>query len=193
MAAYELQRDLAEEVEKVLKCMIMKDVKGNQAHLKAFLQRLPIRQQKIREEETGKEETDFILDENESDDMNIMQNTLETETSAFENDPYPYCVVRIDSGSLQPAQGVHKIQTVLVFGVFDDDAECQGDQVIMNMMHKIEERFVKNPVLRDKYRVNDEQGITWALDDTDQYPYFFGAMILSWVTFFVRLEEDKYV
>ncbi len=192
MTAYELQKDIAEEVEKILQCILLKDIKGNEAHIKAYAQALPKRMQNIHDcdcekeaEETPDEgaviDDDFVLDEGV-----IMDEILE-------DDPYPYCIVMVNSGELQPLQNVHEIQTTLVFGVFDDDKACQGHQVIMNMIHRIAERFTRNPYLKDKYRMNHDAGITWILDDVDQHPYYFGAMEMTWDTFFVRLEDDKYV
>ena len=185
MTAYELQKDVAEEVEKILHCMLLKDAKGNETHLKAFLQSLPKRMQGVREEETEEENVE---------DGNVMPDeSVTAEEISCEDDPYPYCIVLINSGELHPVQGAHEVKTTLVFGVYDDDKECQGHQVIMNMIHKVAERFMKNPCLRDKYRMNHEAGITWVIDDEDRYPYYFGAMVMTWDTFFVRLEDDKYV
>jgi len=191
VTAYELQKDLAEEVEEILHCMLLKDARGNGAHLRAFLQSLPKRMQGVWEEGTG-EETEEIAGEDIEDDNVMTDESAVMEEISGENDPYPYCIVKIDSGELQPAQNTHEIQTTLIFGIYDDDKECQGHQVIMNMIHKISERFGKNPYLMNKYRMNHEVGITWILADEDRYPYYFGAMEMTWETFFVRLEDDKY-
>ena len=183
MTACELQKDIAEEIEKILDCMLLKDVKGNMTHLKAYAQNLPIRKQNINS-------TESAPDGPIPDDGNIMQNEDEVMEPDFEDDPYPYCVVRVDSGLMQ--QEAQEIQTVLVFGIFDDDIKCQGHQVIMNMVHKVAERFMKNPCLKDKCRLNYENGIAWALDDEEKFPYYVGAMYMTWDTFFVRLEGGKY-
>lgn len=166
MTAFELQKDLAEEVEDILKEMLLKDVKGQETRLRAFQQCLPKRKQTVDGDVCELEE---------------------------EEDPYPYCVVRIDSGKLETAQSAGQVQTVLVFGIFDDDRECQGHQAILNMIHRITERFTEDPVIKDRYRMNAEAGISWVLDEEDQYPYYFGAMEMTWDTFFVRRKEDRYV
>lgn len=189
MTAYELQKDIAEEVEKILQCMLLKDVKGNAVHLKAYTQALPKRTQNIHDHE----EVEAVPDESimVDEDIELDEGTIMNEM--LEEDPYPYGIVKIDSGELQPAQNVHEVQTTLIFGIFDDDKKCQGHQVIMNMIHKIAERFTRNPYLKEKYRMNNEAGITWVIDDVDEYPYYFGAMVMKWDTFFVRLEDDRYV
>ena len=173
MTAYELQLDLAEEIERIEKDVLLKDVKGNPAHIKAFAQCLPKRIQNVSDGE-------------EEQDGDIMQN------EEPEEDPYPYCLVRLDSGELKTDRGAQEIATVLAFGIFDDDVHCLGHQVIMNMMHRVAERFTRNPVLKDRYRMNEGAGIVWVLDDEDRYPYFFGAMYMTWDAFFVG-REDEYV
>lgn len=189
MTAYALQKDIAEEIEKILDCMLLKDVKGNSAHIKAYVQNLPIRQQNISADEN---DTESVPDKEIPENMDIMQSEDESNGPDldFEDDPYPYCIVKVDSGAMQ--QEAQEIQTILIFGIFDDDPKCQGYQVILNMIHKVAERFTKNPCLKDRYRLNSENGITWVLDDTEQFPYFFGAMYMTWNTFFVRLEGGKY-
>lgn len=191
MTAYELQKDIAEEVERILQCMLLKDVKGNEVHLKAYTQALPKREQNIHDHEEA--EAVPVPDESIMADEDIALDEGTIMDERLEEDPYPYCIVKIDSGGLQPAQNVHEVQITLIFGIFDDDKECQGHQVILNMIHKIAERFTKNPYLKEKYRMNHEDGITWVIDDEDQYPYYFGAMEMMWNTFFVKMEEDKYV
>ncbi|MDE7339731.1 MAG: hypothetical protein K2N80_04100 [Lachnospiraceae bacterium] len=189
MTAYELQKDIAGEVERILQCMLLKDVKGNTGHLKAYAQALPKRTQNIRDyEEAGAApDVSVISDEDIVLDEDVIINEI------LEDDPYPYCIIMVNSGEIQPSQNVHEVQITLVFGIFDDDKECQGHQVIMNMIHKVAERFIKNPYLKEKYRLNHDAGIKWILGDDDQYPYYFGAVEMTWDTFFVRLEDDKYV
>lgn len=172
MTAYELQLALGNEVERISKDILLKDVKGYPAHIKAFAQSLPKRFQDVADME--------------DDEGDIMPEAGEDE------DPYPYCVVRIDSGRLETAESTHEITTTLVFGIFDDDARCLGHQAIMNLIHKITERFIKNPVLNNKCRMNEAADINWVLDDEDKYPYYFGAMEMTWDTFFAGREDDKY-
>ena len=41
MTAYELQKDLAEEIEEIVKDILLKNVNGGMTKLKAFSQELP--------------------------------------------------------------------------------------------------------------------------------------------------------
>ena len=188
MTAYLLQRDLAEEVEEILKDMLLKSTDGKLTHLKSFKQEIPKKVADVKEDDVMEEGP---VEEDAVDEGIIMENA--SAGYIEEADRYPYCVVKIASGNMQMVEGTQQIETVLIFGIFDDDIQRQGHQVIMNMIHKIASRFTANPVLKDRYRVNEQAGISWVLDDEDRYPYYFGAMNMAWDTFFVGREEDRYV
>lgn len=161
-----LQKELSEEIEKILKDIIFKTPDGGMEKIRIYGQRLPKKMQEI-------------ADCNEIIPWN-------------DDKPYPFCCIKLDSGELRAIEGTHKIKTELVFGIFDDDEKCQGDQVILTMIQRISERFSKNPVLNGKFRMNLKEGIGWVLDPDDRYPFYFGAMEMTWDTFFVKGEEDRY-
>lgn len=164
MTPIELQEELGAEVEYILKDIQLKTADGGMKQIEAFSQELPKRLQNV----TG----DSVMADEDID-------------------PYPFCVVKIDSGELGTAQSAHEVKTVLVLGVFDDDISCQGHRVILTMIQRIMERFTKDPVLNRRYRINEEAGFNWTLDEEDRHPYYLGALSMTWDMFFVR-REDKY-
>ena len=164
MTVYQLLKDLAEEIEAVLADMIFKDPKGKMEHMRAFPQALPKREQNVK---IG----DLLPDEGEDDE-----------------DPYPYCVVRAESGNM--GVGAQKVKILLIFGIFDDDIQNQGQTELLNVIHRVTERFIKNPVLKDRYRLDLDAGMYWILDDEDRFPYFAGGVGMTWDTFFVEKEDD---
>lgn len=164
MTIYQLQKDLAEEIELILADMIFLDPGGNQEHMRAYAQELPKRVQPVG--------LGSIMQEDE------------------EEDPYPFCIVRAEAGVAY--SGVQTVRTVLVFGIFDDSLENLGHQALLNAIHKVTERFILNPVLKNMYRMNDQEGISWILDEEERYPYFIGGLAMSWNTYFVE-REDRYV
>lgn len=166
MTPIELQRELAKEVENILKDIVCKTASGKQANIRAFCQSLPKRMQNIVADPLAEDE---------------------------EDDPYPFCVVRIDSGGLEAVNGAMEIKTTLVFGVFNDAVSCQGHQIILTMFHRIMERFTQNPVLGGMFQMNPAEGVEWTLDDEDKHPYYFGAMSMAWNMVFVIRKEDRYV
>ena len=168
MTGFQLQQDLGDEIEKILKDMLFYDIQGNLVHIKAYPQTLPKRRQEV-----GKGK---LMPDEEMDGM----------------DPYPFCVVRFDGGKLETLGSTNKITTELIFGVYDEALENKGHQTLLNIFEKVMERFVQDPVLNGCYRMNDEDGIEWVLNDEDWYPYIVGAMSMTWDTFFVTKKEDRY-
>ncbi len=166
MTTLELQDDIAKEIENILRPMLFKNPEGDLVNISAYTQSLPKRKQTV---QLG----------------NIM-------AAGDGEDPYPFCVVKVDSGRMETAQSTHEVRIVMVFGIFDDDTSCQGHRAILNIIQKITERFTKDPVLKNKYRMNYDEGITWTLDEEDRYPYYFGAMEIVWDTAMVRREEDRF-
>lgn len=165
MTIFQLQKDLAEEIEFILSDMIFKDPKGKPAHMKSYEQKLPKREQTIKLGNLMSEETD-------------------------DEDPYPFCIVRMESGAVYAE--AQKVRTILVFGIFDDEFDNQGDKILMNVLNRVSERFIRNPVLKNMYRLNCENGINWILDDEERYPYYIGGMEMEWDAYFIGKEEDRY-
>lgn len=169
MTVFQLQRDLAEEIEKILSDMRFKRPgKRELVQMRAYCQDTPKRRQEIK---AGS----IMPEEDETDE---------------EDDLYPFCIVKAESGGI--FDGVQRVSIMLILAVFNDDTQNQGKQELLNIIHKIAERFIKNPVLKDIHRLNKDVGINWILDDEDRYPYYIGGMTMTWETFFVE-REDGYV
>lgn len=47
MTGFQLQQDLGDEIEKILKDMLFYDIQGNLVHMKAYPQTLPKRRQEV--------------------------------------------------------------------------------------------------------------------------------------------------
>lgn len=160
-----LQEELEKEVERVLKDIICKSVKGELTHIKAFAQNLPKKVQNVSAGQVNPKKDD---------------------------DPYPFCVIELEGGSVSIPESMQEVSVTFTFGIYDDDVQCQGHKVILTMIQRITERFIKNPVLNGKYRMNHNVGVTWVLDNKDRYPYYFGAMEMTFSTFFTGREGDRY-
>lgn len=163
MTVFQLQQDLAEEIETILSDMRFKNPAGSMVQMRAYRQDVPKRKQEIKKGA-------------------LMSEEEETE------DPYPFCIVKAESGGI--FNGGQSVSIMLILGVFNDDEQNQGQQELLNAIHKIAERFIRNPVLKDRYMLDQRYGIEWILDDEDRYPYFVGGMTMKWDTFFVEKEDD---
>lgn len=107
------------------------------------------------------------------------------------DDPYPYIIVRVESGKMA-GESAHEIKVRMVIGIFDDSMDREGHKDVLNIIQKIYERFIKNPVLVNNFIMKDDEQnpFLWALQDEDTYPYYFGAIESTWATTAIRRESQ---
>lgn len=65
-------------------------------------------------------------------------------------------------------------EPTVLFGICDYDKETNGHRTILEMITKITNRFLERPLLDSKFRAN--QNVSFALQDEDTYPFYFGAI-----------------
>lgn len=136
--------------------------------------------------------TDKSVVKNTMDDytkLNVFEQALPIQKTDDEDEPYPYCIVRVMEGDLEDNDASVKI--ILVFGIYDDNQDAQGHKTILNLIQKIHERFFKNPILANKYKMLP--GIKWTLQDDDTYPYYFGGVEMNWNILTVSQEEVDFL
>ncbi|BBF42002.1 hypothetical protein lbkm_0684 [Lachnospiraceae bacterium KM106-2] len=111
------------------------------------------------------------------------------DTSGEEEDeyyPFPFAVVKLLQGDTEDYE---QVNTAIVIGIYDDSTEHQGHMAVMNVIQKFKERFMKNPLLTSFTSNND---FKWQLNDEDKFPYYFGAIYVSWTLPTIR-REDKFI
>ena len=107
-----------------------------------------------------------------------------------EDDPFPYCIIRLVSGNHNAIQDEeNSIRVLLIFGLCDNGLENQGE-TMLNLINRIVLRLSENNVLKTFYQKGK---IEWAIDDEDTYPYFFGGMDLSFVPAFIPRREEMFL
>lgn len=99
-----------------------------------------------------------------------------TEDEDDESKFFPYAVVRLSESSTD--EGKPWLQKVyILLGVYDDDIMGGGYMHILTMIERITNRFLEEPLLDHKYRA--EAAMNTATQDEDTYPYYFGAIEMS--------------
>lgn len=125
--------------------------------------------------------------------LNIHAQNLPIREDEDAPDPVPYIIVRVLEGKVKGWVEAQEVQVMLILGCFDDDLNNNGHTTLLEIIQKIEERFLKNPILSKQFMfLNDEQHpFEWALQEEESFPYFFGAISMSFRTATIR-KEDKY-
>lgn len=92
-------------------------------------------------------------------------------------DPFPYVIVRIDSGGIDTQTDPHKVAVILVIGIYDDDPDNQGHKAVLEIIERIQEHYEGTPLLAGQFTFDDP--FNWALQDEQSWPYFYGACNLT--------------
>lgn len=103
---------------------------------------------------------------------------------------FPYFIVRVSDGVDDDQYSIRgTVHAMILLGIYDDSRDNQGYKTILNMIQRFRERFEKNPLVGNMYRIQPK--ITWTLQDEDTYPYFFGGIQAKWDIMQFR-KEDAY-
>ena len=87
---------------------------------------------------------------------------------------FPYFIVRIEEGNTPTDDEPWLVGTTVLFGICDYNKETNGHRTILEMITKITNRFLERPLLDSKFRA--KQNVSFALQDEDTYPFYFGAI-----------------
>ena len=120
-------------------------------------------------------------------------------TQSDEDDPaqyFPYFIVRFDTGRTRDDDDCWHIAVDIVLGVYDagtdisqvetnDEGEeetraaylISGHENILIMIQRIVDRFAWDPLFKKMYRA--DQDIQWAVGEDDTYPFYFGAVAIT--------------
>ncbi|KXB60616.1 hypothetical protein [Lachnoanaerobaculum saburreum] len=125
--------------------------------------------------------------------LNIYAQNLPIREDEDAPDPVPYILVRVLDGKVKGWVEAQEVQVMLILGCFDDNINNDGHEILLELIQKIEERFLKNPILSKQFMfLNDEQHpFEWALQEEESFPYVFGAISMSFRIPTIR-KEDKY-
>lgn len=92
---------------------------------------------------------------------------------------FPYFIVRFDNGKTADDDDCWHIATDIVIGIHDM-ALHGGHENVLTCIQRIVDRFAWDPQLDKKYRA--DQDIQWAVGEDDTYPYYFGAVAITFST-----------
>lgn len=126
-------------------------------------------------------DVEFTDSENNVVPMNFYKQLLPRRESEDEKEPFPWCVVKLKSnkvegtGDLEQKQGIE-----LWFGIYYDKTDCQYQHIMQTMYEKVKRRFLTDPVLSEFYAEPDIVSVMDDLD-TETYPFYFGAMALTFL------------
>lgn len=128
-----------------------------------------------------------------------------------EEDPFPYIIVRLDRGGIEKPTEPHKVSLILVIGIFDEDTGDPfhdpppepsesgetwdvrnfGITALLEIIERIQAHYEKQPFLCGG-AFTYQPPFSWALQDEESYPYYFGACELVFTLAAPRQERSQY-
>jgi hypothetical protein len=106
----------------------------------------------------------------------IFKQSLPKKQAEDEDDPFPYVIVRLDTGGVDSPTDPHKVAMILLVGIYDESPENNGHEAVLEIIEKIQTHYQQNPALK-QFAFTDPS--TWVLQDEESWPYFFGACNLT--------------
>lgn len=118
--------------------------------------------------------------------INIIEQNLPVQKDDDDTEPYPYVLVKIMDGDIPENEEKQTVSMNFMIGIYDENEDSQGANIVLNVIQDIIERFRKNPILNKKFIM--QQKVRWALQEDDTYPYYFGGMETNWTVPLIQRE-----
>ena len=123
--------------------------------------------------------------------IRVFEQELPIREPGITEDPFPYIIVRLDTGGVDSPTDPHKASIILLIGVYDDDKQNQGHKSVLEIMETIQTHYEKFPTLcGGNFQFTDP--FQWTLQDEPSWPYFYGACSLAFNLYAQRTEGSKY-
>lgn len=102
--------------------------------------------------------------------------------------PEPYIVSEITGGKRDAEDDASMVSVAVVVCVCDDNTAKNGHKDCLGIIHRIMERFGKDPCLAGRFVLR--YPIEWTLSDEDTYPYYYGGLMLSFEVPAIEKEDE---
>ena len=108
------------------------------------------------------------------------------------DDPYPYIIVKLDTGGIETPTDPHKVNAILLIGVYDNDRQNQGHKTVLEILERIQTHYEESPTLGGgAFQFTDP--FKWVLQDEPSWPYFYGACNLAFNLPASRIKASEFV
>lgn len=128
----------------------------------------------------------FENQQNEECKINVFEQNLPIQKNDDDTEPYPYIIVKVMEGDIPDDESRYIIMVNLIIGIYYDNIDSQGTDIVLNVIQEVIERFRKKPVLNKKFIM--QQKLKWAVQDDDTYPYYFGGIEMNWTVPLIQRE-----
>ena len=123
--------------------------------------------------------------------ISVFEQELPIRDASATDDPYPYIIAKLDTGGIDTPTDPHKVNVILLIGIYDNDRQNQGHKTVLEIIERIQTHYEKSPTLGGGvFQFTDP--FKWVLQDEPSWPYFYGACNLSFNLYAQRTEGSIY-
>ncbi len=108
-----------------------------------------------------------------------------TESDDDSEETPPFLIVRLSDGEQSGWDEEHTVNVAVIICVWDDARERQGARDVLSIITRIHQMVMKHPALNGMF----EPPFSWALNDEDTFPYYYGACQFTMTASAVRREH----
>lgn len=109
--------------------------------------------------------------------VSVFAQNLPKRESEDDDEPFPYIIVRLHSGTVENQRSPGKADVLLLVGMYDDDRKNQGHRAVLEVIEEVRRHFEETPLLDGMFVFADPYW--WTLQEEESYPYFFGGAEIS--------------
>lgn len=127
-------------------------------------------------------------------ELQIYQQDLPIRVGADEDGPEqdppePYIIVQTLGGETPGVDDEELTDMILLICIFDEDPMRQGYRDVLRIIHQIQRFYAAHRITGRRYEV--QFPFSWAVNQEDQYPYFFGAVSMKFQGTTIFAEEPS--
>lgn len=100
----------------------------------------------------------------------------------------PWTLVKLDSGKMPGPNAKQSVVVALCFGVYNPEPKNDGHKDILNLIQEVYARFSNRPILAKSFRCLLD--FEWSIQREDTFPYFFGAISMTFEMHGMRQENE---
>lgn len=101
---------------------------------------------------------------------------LEMETEDEETKT-PFIIVRLSEGEQEQREDAEMVTVIIIFCARDTAWSRSGYKDVLNMMQKVKERLLKNPIVGRYYTA--ELPLKWVIQEGESHDIYYGGMELT--------------
>ena len=122
--------------------------------------------------------------------FNVYLQSLPAKKGKNDDGHFPYVLVCLDEEEIDGYDEGSLASVYFLIGIIDANPNKQGHLDVANVLNRLSARFLKNPLVNSRYRIEFPLRKKFQTEDT--YPKYFGGMSTSWKMASPQPNETEY-